>query len=62
MNSAVAEQLNKVELKSTYDLSVDAIRDLNQALHTPEVVAEVTEWTVKIRQDSTILRWVLKHL
>ena len=47
MNSAVAEQLNKVELKSTSDLSVDAIRELNQALHTPEVVAEVTEWTVK---------------
>lgn len=46
MNSAVAEQLNAVELKDHYDLSKDTIRELNQALHDAEVVAEVKTWTV----------------
>ena len=47
MNSAVAEQLNAVELKDQYDLSVDSIRELNQALHDAEAVASISEWTVK---------------
>lgn len=46
MNSAVAEQLNAVEFKDHYDLSVDTIRELNQALHDAEVVAEIQQWTV----------------
>ncbi len=47
MNSAVAEQLNAVEIKSQYDLKIDTIRELNQALHDPEIVTEVSEWKVK---------------
>lgn len=47
MNIAVAEKLNAVEIKSQYDLNVDTIRDLNQALHDPAVVAEIKEWKVK---------------
>ena len=46
MNSAVAEQLDAVEFKDHYDLSVDTIRDLNQALHHPEAVAQINQWRV----------------
>ena len=45
MNTVLA----KVEhiIKDTYDLSRDSIRELNQALHNPNMVAEVQDWTVK---------------
>ncbi|MBJ9984695.1 protein glxC [Acinetobacter sp. S40] len=33
--------------KNTYDLNHDSIRELNQALHNSEVVAEIKNWTVK---------------
>ena len=45
MNSTVLA--DKIELKDTYDLSVDSIRELNQALHTPELVAAIPAWTVQ---------------
>ncbi|OAL86755.1 GltB/FmdC/FwdC-like GXGXG domain-containing protein [Acinetobacter terrae] len=48
MNSTVlAEKLTAVELKSTYDLKVDSIRDLNQALHNSDLVEAIEQWTVK---------------
>lgn len=48
MNSTVlAEKIEKPELKDTYDLSLDTIRELNQALHTPEAVTQISHWTVK---------------
>lgn len=48
MNSTVlAEKLTSVELKNTYDLTVDSIRDLNQALHTRDLVKSIQTWTVK---------------
>ncbi|GLG83283.1 protein glxC [Acinetobacter calcoaceticus] len=45
MNTVLA----KVEhfSKDTYDLSCDSIRELNQALHNPETVTEIQNWTVK---------------
>ncbi|MHA3059742.1 GltB/FmdC/FwdC-like GXGXG domain-containing protein [Acinetobacter sp. ANC 4636] len=45
MNSTVLA--DKIELKDTFDLSVDSIRELNQALHTPELVAAIPAWTVQ---------------
>ncbi len=48
MNSTVlAEKMTSTTFKDTYDLSVDTIRELNQALHTAEIVEEVTSWNVK---------------
>ena len=48
MNSTVlADKIDTTLLKDTYDLSVDSVRDLNQALHSKEVVAEISHWTVK---------------
>ena len=46
MNSAVAEQMHAVELKNQYDLAVDCIRDLNHALHDPEIVSQITQLQV----------------
>ena len=48
MNSTVlADKIDQTLLKDTYDLNVDSVRDLNQALHTKQVVEEVAHWTVK---------------
>lgn len=46
MNTAFAEKISAPVLKSQYDLSVDSIRDLNQALHTVELTQSITAWTV----------------
>lgn len=46
MNSAVAEQVNSVEIKDTFDLQIDSVRQLNQALHTAEAVSSIQKWTV----------------
>ncbi|MFU8926117.1 protein glxC [Acinetobacter puyangensis] len=44
--TALAEELVLSAEKSTYDLSKDSIRELNQALHTAEIVEQVKQWTV----------------
>lgn len=44
--TALAEDVVSSVEQSTYDLKKDTIRELNQALHNPEIVAKVKQWTV----------------
>lgn len=46
MNTALAEKISTSILKDEFDLSIDSIRDLNQALHTAELTESIVDWTV----------------
>ncbi|GAA5558053.1 hypothetical protein Asch01_02806 [Acinetobacter schindleri] len=46
MNTAFAEKISTSILKDEFDLSVDSIRDLNQALHSKELTDSIVDWKV----------------
>lgn len=46
MSIAFTEQVTATLFKDHYDLNVDTIRELNQALHNPDLTSSIEQWTV----------------
>ncbi|WOE32442.1 MULTISPECIES: protein glxC [unclassified Acinetobacter] len=46
MTIALAEKISTACLKEHYDLALDDVRELNQALHDPQLTSNIQDWVI----------------